>query len=138
MNIDEGHKVLRDGGMSIDEAVRIAKAHEGDSERAEAAWVLAEEVERLRTAWVTVPLRWRHTAPGDAFVGAGAVLWRITGTGPAGAQWRLDVARAGEVILPYVGDPDQTVDVLVPVAERDGYVLLREQLGAAITERRTA
>ncbi len=94
--------------------------------------------ERLRDAWTPIPLRWRHTAPGDAFIGEGGTLWRITATAAHGGQWALHVAHGGEPPTRYLGDPDETVDVLVPVAERDALVLAREQLGARITDRKVA
>lgn len=125
--------------------LRNVGADDGAPAEVAAACRLAlDHVDELRTsyaaAWAPVTLTWRHTLPGDAFVGQGGTLWRITSSAPAAVagQWQLDVAEAGEQATAYVGDPDEDVDVLCPVAERDAFVLLRAELGARLVGRKAA
>lgn len=125
--------------------LRDVAADPGAPEDVAAACRLAlDHVDELRTAyaatWAPVTLPWRHTLPGDAFIGQGGTLWRITASAPSSVagQWQLDVAEAGEDATSYVGDPDEDVDVLCPVAERDAFVLLRAELGARIVGRTAA
>lgn len=85
-------------------------------------------------AWVPVPLRFRHLVEGDVFLGSDGALWHV-GQVHHGAQTRVavqcgDAKRVGDL------DPDETVEVLVPVSEREAVELTREQLGARLVERR--
>lgn len=87
----------------------------------------------MTDVWVPVPLRWRHVQPGDVIVGTNGRLIAVEATGGHGQQ--VYVHLHGHA-LPFPLDPDDTVQVLVPVAERDALVASRDQLGARIAERR--
>ncbi len=89
----------------------------------------------LTTAWVPVPLRWRHVIAGDVIVGRDGTPWLIVTRGcdgSVGAMHTDDDRHTSAV------DPDATVQVLVPATERECVELTREQLGARLIERRTA
>lgn len=121
----------------------IADDHDSPADVADACAQAVAHIDELRTAytaaWAPTPLPWRHTLPGDAFVGQDGTLWRITASQPAaGTEWRLDVAAAGEAATTYLGDRDETVDVLVPALERDAFLLLRAELGAQLVDRTAA
>lgn len=89
-----------------------------------------------RDAWLPVPLRWRHVLAGDVFVARNGTLWHVisTGTAPTG-QFLVATSRGPEEYGSTV-DPDDSIQVLVPVAERDALRLTRDELGAALVERR--
>lgn len=89
-------------------------------------------------AWVPVPIRARHVAPGDTIVGRDAALFHVTGAGEDGGTWRIDVTRSYLGISHYRLDPDEVVSVLVPMTEREALTVARDELAARITERRTA
>lgn len=97
-------------------------------------------------AYVPVPMRWRLVRPGDVVLD------------PDGRPWMTDdvswlsfgtlfvhLSRGDDVVVrpdsnkdkpPF--DPDATVDVLIPLAERDAVIALREGLGdVRVLERRT-
>lgn len=93
---------------------------------------------QLATAWVPVPLRWRHVHAGDVFVGGDQRLWIVHAVGAPPGRGRLLVAAdcgadeySGEV------DPDDRVNVLIPATEAEAVELSIEQLGARLLERRT-
>lgn len=86
-------------------------------------------------AFVPVPLRWRHVLAGDVMVAPGGALWLIAVRGRDGLTTAM---RTGADQHSAPVDPDEVVQVLVPVAERDAVELTREQLGARLVERRTA
>jgi hypothetical protein len=86
--------------------------------------------------WVPVPLRWRHVHPGDTFVGRESRLWHVTGIGPHEAEFRVDAVNSYTPFTAMV-DPDDTINVLVPVSERDAVELCREELGARLLAGRT-
>lgn len=85
-------------------------------------------------AFVPVPLRWRHVIASDVVLGRDGALWAITDVDHLGT-W---VAVNGLREYQSQPDPDEVVNVLVPVTERDAVELTREQLGARLIERRTA
>jgi hypothetical protein len=87
--------------------------------------------------WVPVPVRFRHVVAGDTFVGNGAKLWHVTKVTPDLAQLRVE-AHQGDTVFRVAIDPDEVVDVLTPVPERDALELTRDALGARLIERRTA
>lgn len=88
----------------------------------------------LATSWVPVPIRWRHVIAGDIVIGEDGAPWAITDVDHLGT-W---VAQNGPREYQSRPDPDDTIPVLVPVAERDAVELTRDQLGARLVERRTA
>jgi hypothetical protein len=90
-------------------------------------------------AWVPVELPWKHVRPGDAFVGREQKLWHVARCAPSQGQIAIQVVQVDEPINTYA-DPDETVQVLVPVSERDCAELLvgREQIAARLIERRTS
>lgn len=91
-----------------------------------------------RDVWVPVALRWRHVIPGDLFIGGTGAPWLVVSVDrePSGnllaVAMRHDGPRKADV------DPDDTVQVLVPVAEREAATVARELLGARLIERRSA
>ena len=88
--------------------------------------------------FVPVPLRFRHVIPGDVFLGRDGSLWAVTERGPSQRTSYGVVAVQGANQVAVDVDPDETVQVLVPVTERDAVELTRAQLGARLVERRTA
>lgn len=91
-----------------------------------------EELERV---WVPVPLRWRHVIAGDVFVGGDRALWTVAGAVP-GKHFHVEVRRGANTFTTEI-DPDDVVNVLVPVLERDAVELSMDELGARLIERRT-
>lgn len=88
------------------------------------------------TCWVPVPIRWRYVQPGDSVPGRdGGTLLHVTGVGPDGNRFRVDLAQGYGGGTYYV-DPDEMVSVLVPIPERDAGALTVEQLGAVVIGRR--
>lgn len=83
-------------------------------------------------AWVPVPLRWRHVRPGDVIVGRENVLWNVWGSREAMGRWAIDAFGMATVY----GDPDDVVNVLIPVPERDAAGAVRDELAATLVERR--
>jgi len=88
--------------------------------------------------WVPVPLRWRHVAPGDTFEGQDKKLWHVEyiGIGSQSGLLGAVVRRANDQWNGKV-DPDEVVNVLVPVTERDAVELCRDELGARLADRRS-
>lgn len=86
--------------------------------------------------WVPVPLRWRHVVAGDTFVGRENQLWHVEEINGYGAALDVAVRCSGDTHRVDV-DPDEAMQVLVPVAERDAVELLREELGARLAAQRT-
>lgn len=91
-------------------------------------------------AWLPVPLRVRHVCVGDIFLSPKRTgqLWMVAGRvdlvdRPASA---VTVVRSGVEHTAEL-DLDDTMQVLVPVTERDALRLTRDELGAALVERRT-
>lgn len=87
-------------------------------------------------AWVPVPLRWRHVIPGDVFVGGDGTLWHATHACPFNGRVSV-TAKQGPVERHADVDPDDRVNVLVPVTEAEAVELTIEQLGARLVSRRT-
>ena len=85
--------------------------------------------------WVPVPLRWRHVVQGDVFVGQGS-LWHVSRIGLEKGELTVDVYSGADEWRGPV-DPDDVINVLVPVAERDAVELCREELGARLIAGRT-
>lgn len=82
--------------------------------------------------WVPIPLRWRHVLPGDVIVGKGKLLMvQAVARKPSSILINLHGHAAD-----FRRDPDETVSVLVPFAEREALVLLRTELGARVIERK--
>ena len=84
-------------------------------------------------AWIPVPIRWRWVQPGDVVVAPDGQLWLITlcpRDGEVIGQRTFHERNSGRP------DPDDVVQVLVPVAERDAVELCREELGARLVGRR--
>lgn len=76
--------------------------------------------------WAPLALRWRHVTPGDVIIGAkDDQPWMITDVAPNGVR----AARGGRSVTRKV-DPDETVQVLVPLVERDARALLARELDA--------
>jgi len=86
-------------------------------------------------AWVPVPLRWRHVAPGDVFVGRDGRLWHVRAMNVLG-RGIVSTDHGGENFAAPV-DPDEIVQVLIPVTERDAVELCRDELGARLADRRS-
>jgi hypothetical protein len=93
------------------------------------------------TCWVPVPVRWRYVQPGDVIAGKGSPgkgsLWMVSGAGPDGERWRLDVSQSYLGITTTYGDPDEMVSILVPVPERDARSLVLGDLATHVIGRRT-
>ena len=96
--------------------------------------------EELAMCWVPVPLRWRHTRPGDVIVGKGDDLWMIEGVSAGGWGDRGFLVQGQTTYETPRGsiDPDETVQVLVPLPEREALTVARDELAARVIERRTA
>lgn len=84
-------------------------------------------------AWVPVPLRAQHVLPGDVFVGKDGALWLVSETSPQFILRRT----TDQMFSAFDVDPNAVIHVLVPVTERDALRLTRDELGAALVERRT-
>lgn len=82
--------------------------------------------------WVPEPVPWRCVAAGDLVLGAGtpASVWVVTSR----FGDRVTISR-GRVEKTSQPDPDREVRVLVPRAERDAWLLLRDVLGARLVSR---
>ena len=89
---------------------------------------------------VPVPMRVRSVVAGDEFVSPrDGSHWRVTEAGDL--LWRhagreLVVTCEGRTVTSE-RDPDDVLDVLVPVVERDAVELLYDQLGARLMTGRT-
>lgn len=97
---------------------------------------LAERPDALVLA--PVPIGWRHVRAGDVFRDPRGRLWSVLAIGhAAGGLVRATVTRAG--LNPAVADldPDERVEVLYEVPERDAITLVVEQLGARLIEGRS-
>jgi hypothetical protein len=97
---------------------------------------LATARERLalaqRVAWVTTPIAWHLVMPGDVVVGKAGELLHVTGAGPDGDRWRLDLTEQYWARTIHSTDPDRPVPVLRrPTA--DALDILARQLGATPT-----
>ena len=77
---------------------------------------------------------------GDVFLSRDGALWIVSRAdfGSQAGQFGILVDN-GNVAHRWGGtvDPDDVVQVLVPVTERDAVELARDQLGARLIERRT-
>ena len=91
----------------------------------------------LADVWVPVPLRWRHVQALDTIIGKDGHLWSVRQVTHRAGGTLVDVAR-GHTFHAADVDPDDAVTVLMPATERDAMTLMRDQLGAALIERRTA
>ena len=87
--------------------------------------------------WVPVSIRFRYVQAGDTFVGNAAQLWHVISIKPDLSQLRIQ-AHQGHTLFSVMVDPDDVIDVLTPVPERDAIELTRDALGARLIERRTA
>jgi hypothetical protein len=91
-------------------------------------------------AWVPVPLRWRYVRVGDVFFSEKTGdLWTVVED--LDPHWKIDgkiTVQRGTRTFSSKVDPDDLIQVLVPVAERDAMALAREELGARLADRRTA
>lgn len=86
------------------------------------------------TCWAPVPVRWRYVQPGDVTIGTAGLVF-VTGAGVEGSRLRID-ATSGAFDGTWYSDPDELVNVLVPIPERDAARLTVEQLGAVVVGRR--
>lgn len=87
-------------------------------------------------AFVPVPIRWRHAAAGDVFVGRDDRLWLVRQQLDH-SSGRVEVVCDGGEGLIGQPDPDEVVHVLVPVTERDAVELCIDELGARLIAGRT-
>lgn len=87
--------------------------------------------------WVPVPLRWRHVIAGDVFGGADSRLWHVTKIGPTTTGGIGVVVVQADTVFGDEVDPDDVINVLVPMTERDAVELSMDELGARLVERRT-
>jgi hypothetical protein len=93
--------------------------------------------EELAQVWVPVPLRWRHVAAGDVFLGRESQLWRVERVGSSyGPGVEVTVSTVDATFSDEV-DPDDVIEVLIPTLEVDAVELTREELGARLVARRT-
>lgn len=84
--------------------------------------------------WAPIPLRWRHVIAGDVIVGKGKpLLVELVKRDPGGLTVLLYSYREE-----FYVDADETVQVLVPAAEREAIREVREQLGGRIMDGRRA
>lgn len=88
-------------------------------------------------AFVPVPIRWRHVAAGDVFVGRDGRLWHVTNAAPSPRAGTSVVAVHADDVVGADVDPDEVVHVLVPVTERDAVELCIDELGARLMAGRT-
>lgn len=89
------------------------------------------------TCWAPVPLRWRHVRPGDITVAEDGSLVPIVSVGYSQAGVDVDYVVPGGLDHATELDPDEMVDVLVPIPERDLMRTTAEQLGAWCIDRAT-
>lgn len=94
----------------------------------------------MSEVWVPVPLRWRHVNPGDVFLSEAScpddagTIWMVT---RMEKDWGGKVTcQSGPDVFSSEVDPDDVVDVLVPVSERDAVELSMDELGARLIARR--
>jgi hypothetical protein len=88
--------------------------------------------------WVPVPVRWRYVRSWDLIVGKNKAIWAVERIGCSYGPGLEVTAVCGPDSFTDDVDPDETVQVLIPVAERDAVELCREELGARLVEQRTA
>lgn len=91
----------------------------------------------LAQVFVPVPIRWRHVNARDTFIAPDGQPWHVTHTWPAKGLIEV-TALNGPVKFSADVDPDDVVDVLIKVAERDAVELTMEELGARVIARREA
>lgn len=84
------------------------------------------------TCWAPVPVRWRYVQPGDVLAGKESLL--VVAHVELGPRWFNAVLHGYEESFDV--DPDELVQVLVPIPERDAQRLSVEQLGAVVVGRR--
>lgn len=91
------------------------------------------EVNWPADAWGPMPIRWRHVRPEDIAIISGRA-WMITAAETFGRTTRIaglcgPQRHSGEV------DPDATITVLVPLAEREAIRVARDALGGTVHDR---
>lgn len=87
--------------------------------------------------WAPVPLRWRHVLAGDVFYSAKTCdLWHVTEIENVEPFLLTVHLNHGGERYEVEADRDAVIHVLVPVTERDALRLTRDELGAALVERR--
>jgi hypothetical protein len=98
---------------------------------------LCAQLDRTRAlldqAWVTAPMRWSKIDVGRLVVDDRHRVWVVMARDDLGATVSVTVTKAGETRQhTRAVAADGVVDVLMPAAERDALVLLRDQLGAQL------
>lgn len=92
--------------------------------------------EEFETAWVPVPLAWRHIGPNDVIVGKNGMPWLVLAT-LSGAALHVKIRRDDVTEWRGQVDPDETVQVLTPWPMAQAVALTRDELGARLLARRT-
>lgn len=76
--------------------------------------------------WAPVLMRWRLVRPGDVFLDRAGLPWSVTNVGPnARGSVSVVAVRADDVRGRDV-HPDDLVNVLIPLVEREAVMNLRE------------
>lgn len=88
------------------------------------------------TCWAPVPLRWRHVRPGDVTVAEDGSLIPIVAVLLVKAGVRITYLLDGRDHF-TTEDPDEMVEVLVSIKERDLMAATAEQLSTWVIDRAT-
>lgn len=92
----------------------------------------------MNDAWVPVKLRVRHLSVGDVVIGKTGDLWMVAELlNHATTASRYVTVRRGSDEATAEMDLDDPLKVLTRVPERDAMVLVRDELGAKLIERRS-
>jgi hypothetical protein len=95
--------------------------------------------EQLAQTWVPVSIPWRLVVPGDVMIAPDGAPWAITDCAPrVGSQWWAVAVRGANQPYEAPMDPDDRINVLVAVTERDAVELSMDELGARLIERRAS
>lgn len=89
-------------------------------------------------AWVPVPMRYRYVIAGDVFIDPRGRLWVVNRSGGMdNGHWAVVATHADVPVRSAEVDPDDMLNVMVPVTEVDAVELTRAELGARLVGRRT-
>lgn len=101
--------------------------------------------EEFETAYVPVPIRWRHIVAGDVFVGQHGALWTVVEirthnvspeNGYPHGMLGVRATNGGATRFEPSVDPDEAMHVLTPVPMAQAVALTRAELGMQLIERR--
>lgn len=92
--------------------------------------------DEFATAYVPLPLAWRHVQAGETFIGKGGKLWHVHESHASTGSWWVCVYR-GPTFHARNVDPDEQVQVLTPVPMAQAMTLTKAELGARLIAVRT-